>query len=305
MIALHPTDQRGVGGATEEGACPLYANAPPKPKRLNTSREDYSSSPERSPERYSGSTPSIVMLEHHNNRRQQTNDAATPSAPLRRTPDAYGRFRCDYDDVYGARDYATARNSTCARSEVARRVPARPHSVDVLEMSRDYWSSEERYAQQVRHSSALRVAREDEISRDVKESALWSYVQHGRNGEAFQEAGGRHRQVNGLDRSGEVLNESIGRYRGPISAPVGRSLQVSGSQETLLDGQQTEEEEEAEPQLFNRSLSARLPRPPVAKSPDVLNMSAASDVHHLDITDNTRFEQVIQSVFGRFREVFG
>ena len=34
---------------------PLYANAPPKPRRLNTSR-DYSPSPDNSPERLSHST---------------------------------------------------------------------------------------------------------------------------------------------------------------------------------------------------------------------------------------------------------
>ncbi|KAK4289172.1 hypothetical protein Pmani_037846 [Petrolisthes manimaculis] len=87
---------------------PLYANAPPKPKRLNSSR-DYSTSPERSPERderdprvYTdhGGGGSVVVgvpdgraLHYH------------PPTAERRTPDAYGVTagggRGDYEDVYG------------------------------------------------------------------------------------------------------------------------------------------------------------------------------------------------------------
>ncbi|XP_042236724.1 uncharacterized protein LOC121875969 isoform X2 [Homarus americanus] len=91
---------------------PLYANAPPKPKRLNSSR-DYSTSPERSPERderdprtytdhggggggngtVESRTPDGRGLHYH------------PPAAERRTPDAYGVTagggRGDYEDVYG------------------------------------------------------------------------------------------------------------------------------------------------------------------------------------------------------------
>uniref|UniRef100_A0A0P4VZF0 PH domain-containing protein n=1 Tax=Scylla olivacea TaxID=85551 RepID=A0A0P4VZF0_SCYOL len=89
---------------------PLYANAPPKPKRLNSSR-DYSTSPERSPERderdprtYTdhggggsgggcGSGLETRGVHYH------------PPSAERRTPDAYGVTagggRGDYEDVYG------------------------------------------------------------------------------------------------------------------------------------------------------------------------------------------------------------
>ena len=81
-----------------EGRQPLYANAPPKPKRLNNSR-DYSPSPDNSPERPT-----------HESRAE---DPAYPRHRLpqeRRTPEAYGRSRfsreqeageqLEYEDVY-------------------------------------------------------------------------------------------------------------------------------------------------------------------------------------------------------------
>lgn len=98
----------------------------------------------------------------------------------------------------------------------------RPHSVDVLQMTKtatltsaaDYWSSEEKYAQQVRQSAAAvttpRVAREEDISRDVKESALWSYVQprgrsslevpRGRNGEVKENLCGTQEELLSLSK---------------------------------------------------------------------------------------------------------
>ncbi|XP_050711566.1 uncharacterized protein LOC126995740 isoform X6 [Eriocheir sinensis] len=89
---------------------PLYANAPPKPKRLNSSR-DYSTSPERSPER-DDQTP-----RSYTDRGEGGSDAGCsggiesrsvhyhPPTAERRTPDAYGvaagGSRGDYEDVYG------------------------------------------------------------------------------------------------------------------------------------------------------------------------------------------------------------
>lgn len=336
---------------------PLYANAPPKPRRLNTSR-DYSSSPDRSPERdqeISQLVPAAAMYDNYSNheeyhrsgrRRPVSSDvmamATHGDSPQliqnaeRRTPDAYGRFKSDYEDVYNnsshssgssrvpkvqavsfnsqrqMRNYAAALNSNYPhRSEVARRVPSRPHSADFLELNRshdpqhssrhdatqlqvgqsetqrrlqsstDYWS-EESYAQQVRQSSVLRnyprscdsshssasaewktvitgdrtvaeetaakngmaaatprVVREEEISRDVKESALWSYV-------AKQSCGG--------SSSGRASETN----------PIMQPMKTSNSQENLLDSNHQST------MLFNRSASARLPR---LRQPDVLNTS--------------------------------
>ena len=94
---------------------PLYANAPPKPRRLNTSR-DYSPSPDNSPERLSHST---FSPEHEMSHLRQ-GDPAMDSVPPqyrhrlpqeRRTPEVYGRSRFevrggpqypikDYEEVY-------------------------------------------------------------------------------------------------------------------------------------------------------------------------------------------------------------
>lgn len=77
----------GGGGGGGEARQPLYANAPPKPRRLNTSR-DYSPSPENSPERQS--QPELHQLRHR-----------IPQE--RRTPEAYGRSRFDNSAVTGGR----------------------------------------------------------------------------------------------------------------------------------------------------------------------------------------------------------
>merc|ERR1719225_204865 len=94
---------------------PLYANAPPKPRRLNTSR-DYSPSPDNSPERLSHSTFSPDQEMGH----LRPGDPALDSVPPqfrhrlpqeRRTPEVYGRSRIevrgrpqypikDYEEVY-------------------------------------------------------------------------------------------------------------------------------------------------------------------------------------------------------------
>ncbi|XP_068221414.1 uncharacterized protein [Palaemon carinicauda] len=83
---------------------PLYANAPPKPKRLNSSR-DYSTSPEHSPER---SKRDPRTYTDHGGGTEVTDGRNLhyhPPAAERRTPDAYGVTagggRGDYEDVYG------------------------------------------------------------------------------------------------------------------------------------------------------------------------------------------------------------
>ncbi|KAK7081765.1 hypothetical protein SK128_016479, partial [Halocaridina rubra] len=88
---------------------PLYANAPPKPKRLNSSR-DYSTSPERSPER--DERDPRTYTDHGGGNGDidfrivdGRNILYHPPAAERRTPDAYGvtsgSGRGDYEDVYG------------------------------------------------------------------------------------------------------------------------------------------------------------------------------------------------------------
>ena len=256
----------------------------------------------------------------------------------RRTPDAYGRFKTEYEDVYNNSSTASSTNSpqmlpagsspatassskafvVAHRSEVARRVPPRPHSVDFLQyptmpgtpplqqqqQPSDYWSSEQKYAQQVRQSvmrnyprdqqpsdnvqlapreseqpptpqqqqqQQRRVVRDPaEISRDVKESALWSYVQAA----GQPHLSGAHHRPPGktiLSASQENLmaEESLALYR------------------TGQEGQQQPQQQQ--PQLFHRSASARLPK--MAKQqPDLLNSSLAD--HPLEM-DNKRIEQVI------------
>ncbi|XP_045129278.1 uncharacterized protein LOC123515007 isoform X8 [Portunus trituberculatus] len=89
---------------------PLYANAPPKPKRLNSSR-DYSTSPERSPERDERDPRTYTDHGGGGSSGGCSSGLETrgvhyhPPSAERRTPDAYGVTagggRGDYEDVYG------------------------------------------------------------------------------------------------------------------------------------------------------------------------------------------------------------
>ena len=145
---------------------PLYANAPPKPRRLNTSR-DYSPSPDNSPERLSHST----FSPDHELSHMRQGDPAMDSVPPqfrhrlpqeRRTPEVYGRSRFevrggpqyptkDYEEVYNNNiGNADFNNDTQLAEEVAtyNRRPAqtngdhrrvtRPHSADFLEYERSH-----------------------------------------------------------------------------------------------------------------------------------------------------------------------
>lgn len=93
---------------------PFYANAPPKPRRLNSSYE-YNSTPDRSPERERREfpleqgplqqyqipeKPEEVQLRRPDIKKNQY----YPSSTERRTPEAYGATstsKGDYEDVYG------------------------------------------------------------------------------------------------------------------------------------------------------------------------------------------------------------
>ena len=131
----------------------------------------------------------------------------------------------------------------------------------------------------MRQSSAvqrLSAARDPaEISKDVKESALWSYVRQPPPPPATTAAGqsnGHHQQP-------------------PQHRPVHRML--STSQENLIDESTRDVAAEAQ-QQFHRSASARLPRlakskPPQSPSPGLLNTSLADQSGDMD---NRRFEQV-------------
>ena len=156
-LGLH--QQRLPGEA--EGRQPLYANAPPKPKRVNNSRgEEVDFTPEQSPERRpSEGVPGYPELEPPRHRMPQE----------RRTPEAYGRSKFDshhnsggghqqkdYEEVYNNNYHLEQRrhseevwqytqqqhhqqqqqNHNIVRhpqqSGMAPRVP-RPHSADFLE----------------------------------------------------------------------------------------------------------------------------------------------------------------------------
>ena len=94
-----------MSGGGGEARQPLYANAPPKPRRLNTSR-DYSASPDNSPERPSQSD--------HLQQQQQQLRHRNPQE--RRTPEAYGRSRFDNSGgreggKYPSKDYEEVYNN--------------------------------------------------------------------------------------------------------------------------------------------------------------------------------------------------
>ena len=103
-----------AGPVEMEGRQPLYANAPPKPRRLNTSR-DYSPSPDNSPERQS--QPELHQLRYR-----------VPQE--RRTPEAYGRSRFEHSGVSGGRypskDYEEVYNDRQCSEEVAQYNRQRP-----------------------------------------------------------------------------------------------------------------------------------------------------------------------------------
>ena len=137
---------------------------------------------------------------------------------------------------HNRREYAAVRTPTSSSTSSRSWASRRPHSVDVLEMTRnstisasDYWSSEEKYAQQVRQSAAAtpRVAREEDISRDVKESALWSYIQPrgGRNNQVGVPPRGRNGEVKENLTSPRGLSGGVMKELQELTSPCGRSRQ--------------------------------------------------------------------------------
>ena len=105
--------QQNLAPVHREGRQPLYANAPPKPRRLNTSR-DYSPSPDNSPERLSQNnlSPEQEMTQHRLEDFPQQFRHKLPQE--RRTPEAYGRSRFDnsINNVkYPAKDYEEVYNN--------------------------------------------------------------------------------------------------------------------------------------------------------------------------------------------------
>ena len=148
---------------------PLYANAPPKPRRLNTSR-DYSPSPDNSPERLSHST---FSPEHEMSQLDSVPPQFRHRLPQeRRTPEVYGRSRLDvrsgpqysmkdYEEVYNNNNgHADFHQDSQLAEEVAtynrrpvhtnggqhqgeeagghRQRAVRPHSADFLEYERTH-----------------------------------------------------------------------------------------------------------------------------------------------------------------------
>nr|XP_018897235.1 PREDICTED: uncharacterized protein LOC109030629 isoform X1 [Bemisia tabaci] len=152
-----------------ENPQPLYANAPPKPRRLNNE-----ASPERSPEENGrisrmAAQPQEYPRMHNYNRPNTLPNAHLFNNSERRTPDTYGRSyatapsahkpsgvkKFDYEDVYHNNQensvYVSNKNminSQIAQSQMAvhyrkrphnvisptqKRYPPRPHSADFLE----------------------------------------------------------------------------------------------------------------------------------------------------------------------------
>lgn len=268
---------------------------------------------QKQPQRPVSAEVTTLLQQQQQTMTRHRNSPLQPQAE-RRTPDAYGRFKTEYEDVYNNSSTASSTNSPqmlpagtssatpssfviAHRSEVARRVPPRPHSVDFLQypsvastpplqqQPSDYWSSEQKYAQQVRQSvmrnyprdhqptdnvhstpkepeqqPQRRVVRDPaEISRDVKESALWSYVQAGGQG-------AHHRPA---------IRTNLCASQENLMAEESLAVYDPG-------------EGQVQQQLFHRSASARLPK--MAKQqPDLLNSSLAD--HPIEL-DNKRTEQV-------------
>ena len=112
-LGAQQSPQASEGGVTchieGETRQPLYANAPPKPKRQNTSL-DYSPSRDNSPERPSHSNLSPNSETNH----QRTEDPSQYRHRMpqeRRTPEAYGRSKFDANPKYPTKDYEEVYNN--------------------------------------------------------------------------------------------------------------------------------------------------------------------------------------------------
>ncbi|CAG0896530.1 unnamed protein product [Darwinula stevensoni] len=170
-------DPRASG---KENRQPLYANAPPKPKRLNTSRDnsyspdrtssdkemgDYGEMPHRQhPQDQGGYMPPVTRHQQYLNHNGE-----------RRTPDAYARSRVgpEYEDAYRngqpvpyynqMQPYHRPHSADFLEHPVMRTKPAganrtdpyvRPKSSVEQYNASEYWS-EESYAQAMRGQSAI------------------------------------------------------------------------------------------------------------------------------------------------------
>jgi len=117
---------------------PLYANAPPKPKRLNTSR-DYSPSPDNSPERPSHSNFSPNSETNHH-RSEDPTQFRHRLPQERRTPEAYGRSKFDSNPKYPTKDYEEVYNNGYDYSG-GDKASLRRCSEEVAQYSRDSYAS--------------------------------------------------------------------------------------------------------------------------------------------------------------------
>lgn len=114
---------------------PLYANAPPKPKRLNTSR-DYSPSPDNSPERPSHSN---FSPNSETNRSEDPTQFRHRVPQERRTPEAYGRSKFDSNPKYPTKDYEEVYNNGYEFS--GDKAALRRYSEEVAQYTRDSYAS--------------------------------------------------------------------------------------------------------------------------------------------------------------------
>jgi len=134
----HASSEGGITCHREgETRQPLYANAPPKPKRLNTSR-DYSPSPDNSPERPSQSnfSPNSEINHHRSDDSTQFRHRLPQE---RRTPEAYGRSKFDSNPKYPTKDYEEVYNNGYDYS--GDKASHRRCSEEVAQFSRDSYAS--------------------------------------------------------------------------------------------------------------------------------------------------------------------
>ena len=109
ITGLNPPPQQRIPPphqGNSESRQPLYANAPPKPKRVNnTSRDEADYSPDNSPERHDSQLTSPTYLEDPQVRHRMPQE--------RRTPEAYGRskFEAHYNSSQQQKDYEEVYNN--------------------------------------------------------------------------------------------------------------------------------------------------------------------------------------------------
>ncbi|KAL1110176.1 hypothetical protein AAG570_008253 [Ranatra chinensis] len=271
---------------------PLYANAPPKPRRLNDT-----SSPERSPDRHSEEGRISRMAQpqvYYQNRPPVV--VPCNQMPLnnteRRTPDTYGRSKTsvpptgkiisskpklsDYEDVYKQQEtlyqkvrYRHPQNPQPPNIVVeAKRFPPRPHSADFLEYDAKRQFEATTVQQPVNHYSGTIQPQRPKSSLDMvysNDSIHWSeegYARKMRQSSLYVSP-----QLQTISNSSRATTPSA---RHPQMIPVGNyctsnelasSIMKNHSEAIRQQERRWSEYLDSRDNQFVRSASARLPRP--------------------------------------------